>query len=76
MFILVFVQGFRVTSHLRGCPSEKNRTRATFNKTPKKLYTIRKLNKCTLRKKYIFSDVFFQEVSGAGNIKNQNRSID
>jgi len=44
----------------------KNRTRVSLDKNPNKLYIIRKLNKCTLRKKYNFRDVFFQDVSGAG----------
>ena len=32
----------------------KNRTRVSLDKNPNKLYIIRKLNKCTLRKKIQF----------------------
>ena len=41
---------FKVTSLLRGCPSGKNRTRASFNKSPTNYISETKLNECTLRK--------------------------
>ena len=40
----------KLTSLLRGCPSGKNRTRASFNKTPTNYISETKLNKGALRK--------------------------
>ena len=61
---------FNVTSHLRWCPSAKKSYARQFRYNPNKVYIMRKLNKCTLRKRYNFKDVFFQDVSGAGKAWN------
>ena len=51
-------QTLKVTSHLRGSPSRKNRTRASLIKTPTNYIHVseKKLNKCGLRSKYNSSE--------------------